>query len=157
MTLTNGCSHIATMTDDVDRLLGFYRRVFDAETMFDMEEEGLRHAGIDLGGGTILHAFCVPWVEADDRRTMFERGRIDHYGVTVPTVDALLEVRRRLQAEGDGMTDGQIRDFGPLYSLHYDDPDGVSLEVNLLKESWTSEPVRQRVDWTVVELDPMMA
>ena len=97
MPLTTGFSHIATMTDDVDRLIGFYRA-------------GLRRrAHVRHGGGrppprrhrrrrpTVLHAFHVPWATTDDRREMFERGRIDHYGVTVPSVDALLEVRRRLR------------------------------------------------------------
>ena len=38
--LTDGVSHIATVTDDVDRLAGFHRRVFDAPVLFDMEEGG---------------------------------------------------------------------------------------------------------------------
>lgn len=157
MPLTDGVSHIATMTDDIDRLVDFYRRVFDAETLFDMKEEGLRHAAIDLGGTTVLHAFHVPWVPADDRREMFGRGRIDHYGITVTSVDALLEVRRRLEAEGDDATDGHIRDFGPVYSLHFVDPDGVHLEANLFKGTWGSQPVLAREDWTVVDLEPSPA
>ena len=87
MPLTEGCSHVATMTDDPDRLMAFYGRVFDAETIFDMEEEGLRHVDIDIGGSAVLHAFHVPWVEPDDRRSMFERGRIDHYGLTVTSIE----------------------------------------------------------------------
>jgi catechol 2,3-dioxygenase-like lactoylglutathione lyase family enzyme len=157
MRLTNGFSHIATLTDDVDRLVAFYRRVFGAEPMYDMEEEGLRHAVIDVGGGTVLHAFRVPWSAPHEGREMFERGRTDHYGLTVPSVDALLEVRRRLRAEGDGVTDGDVRDFGPLYSLHFVDPDGVHLEVNLFKEDWGVAPLLERADWTVVDLSPIPA
>ena len=157
MPLTTGFSHIATMTDDVDRLIGFYQRVFDVEPVFDMVEDGLRHAAIDVGGATVLHAFHVPWAVTEDRREMFARGRIDHYGVTVPSVAALLEVRRRLEAEGDGVTDGQIRDFGPVYSLHFVDPDGVHLEVNLFKGNWGSQPVLRREEWTVVDLESTAA
>jgi catechol 2,3-dioxygenase-like lactoylglutathione lyase family enzyme len=155
MRLTNGFSHIATLTDDVDRLLAFYSRVFGAETTYDMEEEGLRHAVVDVGGGTVLHAFHVPWTAPDDRREMFERGRTDHYGLTVPTVEALLEVRRRLLAEGAGVTDGEVRDFGPVYSLAFVDPDGVHLEVNLFKPDWGTAPLLAREDWTVVDLTPV--
>lgn len=153
MPLTEGVSHIATVTDDVDRLARFYRRVFDAPVLFDMEEEGMRHAAIDVGANVVVHAFRVPWAPNDERRTMFERGRTDHYGLTVPTMEALLEVRRRLQAEGPDATDGAVRDFGPAYSLHCVDPDGVHLEVNLFKETWGSEPVLPRAEWTVLDLD----
>jgi catechol 2,3-dioxygenase-like lactoylglutathione lyase family enzyme len=155
--LTTGFSHIATLTDDVDRLVDFYRRVFDAEPMFDLVEDGLRHAAIDVGGGEVLHAFHVPWATNDDRREMFERGRIDHYGVTVPNAETLIEVRRRLQAEGDGVTDGEFRDFGPVYSLHFVDPDGIHAEVNLFKGTWGSEPVLPRSQWTVVDFEPTPA
>jgi catechol 2,3-dioxygenase-like lactoylglutathione lyase family enzyme len=150
--LSNGFSHIATVTDDVDRMVGFYQRVFDADVMFDLDD-GLRHAAIDIGGNTVLHVFRVPWVAADDRREAFERGRIDHFGVTVPTVEALLEVRRRLAAEGEGTTNGEIRDFGPVYSLHFVDPDGVHLEVNLMKDTWGAEPVLAPSEWVVVDLE----
>jgi catechol 2,3-dioxygenase-like lactoylglutathione lyase family enzyme len=159
MPLTDGFSHVASVTDDVDRLVGFYHRVFDAPVLFDMDEDGLRHAAIDVGAGVVLHAFHVPWAAGDDRREMFERGRTDHYGLTVPSVEALLEVRRRLQAEGDGVTDGDVRDFGPVYSLHYVDPDGVHLEVNLFKEGWGSpgHPVLPRAAWTIVDLEAVPA
>jgi hypothetical protein len=67
----------------------------------------------------------------------------------------MLEIRRRLQAEGPDSTDGAVRDFGPVYSLHYGDPDGVHLEVDLSKESWgsPSHPVLPRAEWTVIDLD----
>ena len=152
MPLASGFSHIATLTDDLDRLIGFYERVFDASVMFDAEEEGLRHAMLDIGGGTPLHAFHVPWVAPDARREMFERGRIDHYGIFVPDVASLLEVQRRLEAEGDGVTDSAVRDFGGVYSLHFVDPDGVHLEVNLLKDEWDDVKLRPRDEWTIVEL-----
>jgi catechol 2,3-dioxygenase-like lactoylglutathione lyase family enzyme len=151
--LTDGFSHVASVTDDVDRLVGFYQRVFDAPVLFDMEEEGLRHAAIDIGANVVLHAFHVPWAPGDDRREMFERGRTDHYGLTVRSMEALLEIRRRLKAEGPDSTDGAVRDFGPVYSLHYVDPDGVHLEVNLFKDTWgsPSHPILPRAEWTIVE------
>jgi predicted enzyme related to lactoylglutathione lyase len=136
------------LTDDIERLVGFYQRVFDASVVSDMEEGGLRHAAIDVGAG-VLHAFRVPTASTE----MFHRGRIDHYGLTVSSVGALLEVRRRLQAEGDDVTDGAVRDFGPVYTLHFVDPDGVHLEVNLLKDRWATSPVLPQAGWTVVDLE----
>ena len=139
MKLVDGISHIATVTDDLDRMVGFYQRVFDAEVSEVMEEEGLRHQFVFLGDQVCLHPFQLSWAQPDHRFEMFDRGRLDHFGLTAPTVDALLEIRDRLLAErdGDGATDAQIRDFGGLYSLHYQDPDGVQLEVNLFKDNWT--------------------
>ena len=159
MTLVDGISHVATVTEDLDRMADFYRRVFDAEIGEVMEEEGLRHQLIFLGDQVALHPFEVSWKEPDQRFEMFDRGRLDHFGVTAPTVDAMLEIRRRLLAEDDGAgaTDGQIRDFGPLYSLHFVDPDGVHLEVNLFKDDWTERELIKREAWTVVELEPTTA
>ena len=153
MPLTDGFSHVASVTDDVDRLVGFYQRVFDAPVLFDMEEEGMRHAAIDVGSNVVLHAFRVPWAPGDERREMFERGRTDHYGLTVRNMETLLEIRRRLKAEGPDSTDGAVRDFGPVYSLHYVDPDGVHLEVNLFKDTWgsPSNPILPRAQWTIVD------
>jgi len=151
MQLVKGISHVATVTEDLDRMIGFYRRVFDAQAGEIMAEDGLRHALILLGDDVALHPFEVSWAQPDERREMFERGRLDHFGVTVPSASALEEVRRRLRAEGEGTTDGQVRDFGPLYSLHFVDPDGVHLEVNLFKDDWRPEQLLDRADWTVVD------
>lgn len=153
MPLTDGVSHVATITDDLDRMIDFYRRVFDADLFGEvMEEEGLRHALIRLSDSAMLHPFEVPFVEPDDRREMFTRGRLDHFGVTVNTTEAFLEVRRRLQAEGEGVTDGDIRDFGAVYSLHFIDPDGVNCELNMWKPDLEERDMLDRKDWQIVEL-----
>jgi catechol 2,3-dioxygenase-like lactoylglutathione lyase family enzyme len=156
MKLVDGISHVATVTEDLDRMVGFYRRVFDAEVSKVMDEDGLRHQLVFLGDQVALHPFEVPWRQPDQPSEMFERGRLDHFGVTAPSVEALLELRERLLAEndGDGATDAQIRDFGALYSLHYADPDGVQLEINLFKDNWRSLEVLKREAWTTVDLEP---
>ena len=60
MALTAGPHHLATLSADLDRLIGFYEQVFDADVILDMREEGLRHAFLDLGGGFVLHPFEIP-------------------------------------------------------------------------------------------------
>jgi catechol 2,3-dioxygenase-like lactoylglutathione lyase family enzyme len=42
--LVDGLPHVTFLTEDMDRLLAFYKRVFDADITLDMTEEGLRHA-----------------------------------------------------------------------------------------------------------------
>ena len=159
MKLVDGISHVATVTDDLDRMVAFYQRVFDAEVSEVMEEEGLRHQLVYVGDNVALHPFEVPWQQPDGRFEMFDRGRLDHFGVTAPSAEALLEIRDRLLAEngGAGATDAQIRDFGALYSLHYVDPDGVHLEVNLFKDNWTEREMLDRAAWTIVDLEPAAA
>ena len=155
MQLVDGISHVATITDDLDRMAAFYQRVFDAQLGEVMEEEGLRHQLVFLGEHAALHPFEVSGKQLEQRFEMFDRGRLDHFGVTVPTVEALLEIRDRLLAErdGEGATDAQIRDLGALYSLPYVDPDGVHLEVNLFKDEWTELEVLKREDWTTIDFE----
>src|SRR4051794_16146402 len=114
MKLVDGISHVATVTEDLDRMVGFYQRVFSAEVSEVMEEDGLRHQLIYLGDQVALHPFELSWKQPDQRFEMFDRGRLDHFGVTAPNVEALLELRDRLLAEcdGAGATDAEIRDFG---------------------------------------------
>ena len=63
MALTAGSHHLATLTADLDRLIGFYTQVFDATVVFDMREEEMRHAFLDLGGGFALHPFETPEID----------------------------------------------------------------------------------------------
>lgn len=59
MPLSNGLNHVALLTADLDRFLSFCCEVFDATVLLDVTEDGMRHAGVDLGGGSALHAFCI--------------------------------------------------------------------------------------------------
>ena len=57
--LVDGAHHITFLTEDMDRLLAFYVRLFDAEVTLDMTEEGLRHAFLRVGPTTVLHPFQI--------------------------------------------------------------------------------------------------
>jgi catechol 2,3-dioxygenase-like lactoylglutathione lyase family enzyme len=57
--LVAGVHHVTFLTEDLDRLLAFYVRVFDAEVTLDMTEEGLRHAFLKVGSATVLHPFQI--------------------------------------------------------------------------------------------------
>jgi catechol 2,3-dioxygenase-like lactoylglutathione lyase family enzyme len=128
MALTAGAHHLATVTADMDRLIEFYERVFDARVTADMREEGLRHAFIDLGGGFLLHPFEIPGVDVPQGElTMFERGRIDHLALKAATEDEFWDLRERIYRAG--ASDGQVTDMGPLLSAGFNDPDGLWGEV----------------------------
>jgi catechol 2,3-dioxygenase-like lactoylglutathione lyase family enzyme len=83
--LVDGLHHVTFLTEDIDRLLAFYVRVFDAEVTLDMSEEGLRHAFLKVGPTTVLHPFQIlegPAPPPPSR--MFSRGRLDHFACTRP-------------------------------------------------------------------------
>jgi catechol 2,3-dioxygenase-like lactoylglutathione lyase family enzyme len=148
MTL-DGIHHLTTLTADVDRLIGFYERVFGARVTLDLEEEGIRHVFIEVGPNTVLHPFEVPWADIPQGPIpMFSRGRMDHFGLNAATPEAFWEVRRRVMDEGAG--DGRATDMGPFLSFSFTDPDGAGHEVMLTRPGVPAETTLRRADWTTV-------
>jgi catechol 2,3-dioxygenase-like lactoylglutathione lyase family enzyme len=130
MPITTGFNHVATMTADLDRLVGFYRAAFEAEVTFEMAAEGdhPRMAILDLGGGAALNAFEVP---ADsiigEQRRIGHRGAIDHFALAVDSKATLEQVRDRVVSAGGDI--GEIQRLGGEWSLFFRDIDGMELEV----------------------------
>lgn len=152
MILLDGIHHVTTLTADMDRLLRFYERVFDARVTLDLAEEGLRHAFVELGPHTVLHPFQVPGVEVlQGEIPMFERGRLDHIALYAPTEEAFRELRRRVVAEGAG--DGVVTDMGSLLIFGFTDPDGAHHEVVWTKPSVPADRSLPRENWKTVEMD----
>jgi len=130
MPITAGFNHVATLTPNLDRLVAFYRRVFDAEVRAEIEarEDHPRMAVIDLGGRAALNAFEV--ADGDiigERRRQGGRGAIDHYAIAVDDRGTLDDVRERLVEWGADI--GEIQQLGEEWSLFFRDPDGMELEV----------------------------
>ncbi|MDQ3646881.1 MAG: VOC family protein [Actinomycetota bacterium] len=149
--LLNGFNHVATVTRDMDRLIEFYKEVFDAKPVFDLVAPGLelRHVGIDLGG-----AFLHAWEASEDvtgsfPREMFRRGRLDHVALAARDEESLEQLRMRLLAHG--ACGGSITDFGSILSVWFTDPDGMELEVCCLKEGADMADVRDPVMTTGLE------
>jgi catechol 2,3-dioxygenase-like lactoylglutathione lyase family enzyme len=149
--LLNDIHHLTFITADMDRLTAFYERVFGARVTADLEEEGLRHAFIEVGPHTVLHPFQVPGLEPPGYQPMFQRGRLDHFGVNAASEEAFRELRRRVVAEGAG--DGVVTDMGSLLSFSFTDPDGGGHEVIWIKPGVPVEAGLKRANWTTVEMD----
>jgi hypothetical protein len=137
MPLLDDTVHVDRETGDVDRLVGFYARVLDADVLFVEEEPCARRVGIRLDRATVLHSV--------------ERTCDEGAGDEVPAGDvsldtgsprAFLEVRDRLVEAG--ASDGVVRDSGTAYSVTFVDPDGVEVQVNLVKRDAGS-------DWRIVD------
>ena len=130
-----GVNHVATLTEDLDRLIDFYERIFESKTVLDVEIPKIkaRHAFITIGGPSILHAWEVEDVDASRfDGEMFSRGRIDHLALQADSYASFETLRRRLMTEG--ATEGVVNDFGPMESFSFRDPDGLWCEVCRYKD-----------------------
>jgi catechol 2,3-dioxygenase-like lactoylglutathione lyase family enzyme len=134
--MVTGFNHVAIVTQDLDRLRAFYLHVFGIDgPVLDNGPGGARHALLRLGDGAVLHPFEVPDVEdsgpGDSHELrMFHRGRIDHFALDAGDEPTLQQLRRRLMEVG--ASDGTVTEFGPILSVHFQDPDGTHLEVACL-------------------------
>jgi catechol 2,3-dioxygenase-like lactoylglutathione lyase family enzyme len=152
MPLLNGIHHVTSITSDLDRLIRFYQRIFDAPVLLDLEEEGLRHAFIRVGPGTVLHPFQVPGVDLPQGSPpMFERGRLDHVALHASSEHAFRELRRRLIEAG--ATDGIVTDMGSLLIFTFSDPDGAQWEVVWPKPDVPAGQTLRRSEWTTAVFD----
>ena len=150
MRLLDGIHHIAFITSDMDRLISFYERIFEARVTLDLEEEGLRHVFIEVGPNTLLHPFEVPGIEAPGEQPLFHRGRIDHFAFHASSEEVFRELRRRLVAEG--AADGTVTDMGSLLTVSFTDPDLVWHEVVWAKPGVPTEAGLKRTEWTTIEM-----
>ena len=131
MPIASGINHIATLTTDMARTVGFYEQVFEAVVTHEVPrtEDHPWMKVVDLGGGAALNVFEVP----DDsiigeRRRIGGRGAIDHFGIAVDSRATLESVRARLGSAG-AQEVGEIQPLGGELSLFFRDPDGMELEV----------------------------
>lgn len=151
--LTDGLHHVAFLTSDLDRLIGFYERIFDASVALDRDDGGRRHALIEIGGGTTLHPFEVAADRVPGRQPMFERGRLDHFAFNAASRDAFLEIRRRLVAEGAHATeDGLVTDMGGgVWSISFHDPDGMWGEVMWMSADASFDAIKPPPEWEMID------
>jgi len=130
--LLKGLNHVATITNDADRLQAFYRQVFDAEILRDGSEfpegRGPRLSIIKIGEWAELNVFQIEGnTEANRQTPMFGRGRIDHLALQAASLEDFETIRQRLMDRG--AADDFVTDFGPMLSIFFRDPDGLECEV----------------------------
>jgi catechol 2,3-dioxygenase-like lactoylglutathione lyase family enzyme len=130
--LLRGINHVGMISNDLDRLQEFYKKIFDAEVVRDGAEfpngEGPRLSIIKIGEWSELNVFQIDGnTEADRQTPMFGRGRLDHLALQADTIETFEEIRRRLMEAG--AADDFVTDFGSMLSLFFRDPDGLECEV----------------------------
>jgi catechol 2,3-dioxygenase-like lactoylglutathione lyase family enzyme len=132
--LLSGFNHVATLTNDSERLHAFYRDVFEAEVMRDgaefADKAGPRLSVIRIGPNAELNVFQIDGnTEADRQTPMFGRGRIDHMALQASSLTSFEELRRRLMERG--AADDFVTDFGSILSVFFRDPDGLECELTV--------------------------
>lgn len=128
--LTSGLDHVATITNNADRLIAFYIGVFGAIVERDGSEfpGGPRMVILTVGPETELNVFEIDDNDEADRQVpMFGRGRIDHIGLHAADLASFEEIRRRLIDAG--ASDGVVTEFGRKVSIFFRDPDAMECEV----------------------------
>jgi len=148
--LLDDINHLTFVTSDMDRLISFYERVFGARITVDLEEDGLRHAFIEVGPHTVLHPFQVPGVEPPGPQPMFGRGRLDHFALNAESEEAFRELHRRLADEG--ALDSVVTDMGSMLIFSFLDPDEGRHEVVWKKPGVLVEAGLRQAEWKTVEL-----
>jgi catechol 2,3-dioxygenase-like lactoylglutathione lyase family enzyme len=123
-----GFDHIAVLTDDLDRFVGFYREVFGAEVDGRLSDDGADMVVLRIGPTSEINVFHVAGnAEAARQTPMFGRGRLDHFGLRAESIEQFDELRDELVRRG--CTDGFVTDFGHVLSLFFRDPEGMELEL----------------------------
>lgn len=128
--LLQGIDHVATITNDGDRLKDFYTSVFDAAIERDGPEYpgGPRMIVINIADHTELNVFEIDGnTQADQQTPMFGRGRIDHIGLHAADLESFSEIRDRLMDAG--ASDHIVTEFGRKLSIFFRDPDQMEGEV----------------------------
>jgi len=148
--LLDDINHLTFVTADMDRIISFYERVFGARITVDLEEDGLRHAFIEVGPHTVLHPFQVPGVEPPGPQPMFGRGRLDHFALNAESEEAFRELHRRLADEG--ALDSVVTDMGSMLIFSFLDPDEGRHEVVWKKPGVLVEAGLRQAEWKTVEL-----
>jgi len=131
MTMLTGVNHVAVMTADLDRFVGFYTDVFDLDVVFTETGPAFRHAILRAGPDSWIHpAELTDSAHGDALPTMFDRGHLDHVALGADSPESFETLRRRLIQRG--ATDGAVEDLGAFHSLWFRDPDGMHAELTLI-------------------------
>jgi catechol 2,3-dioxygenase-like lactoylglutathione lyase family enzyme len=123
-----GFDHVAVLTADLDRFVGFYRDVFGAEVEGGITDDGIEMVVLRIAPTAEINVFQIDGnTEVAKQTPIFGRGRLDHFGLRATSVEQFEQLRDELMRRG--CTDGFVTDFGPVLSVFFRDPEGLELEV----------------------------
>lgn len=109
--------HIHIFASDIQATLGFWKNMFGAQVLFDMEIAGARNVMIAIGLGRI-NIYDQPPRDGNG-------GAYHHLGIQTDDLDALVE-----HMKGQGFQfQGQVREHGYLRYIMAMAPDKILVEI----------------------------
>ena len=131
----NGINHLAFITHDLDATIRFYRDLLGFPLVAGVGHGEFRHYFFRITPTDMIAFFAYPEAQPMDAKPAGVRTSrplgFDHVSIGVSSQAGLFELKDRLEAAGLHVT-GPI-DHGFIWSIYFDDPNNIPLEV-----SWQS-------------------
>lgn len=115
--MRNSLHHAHLFATNVDNSIKFYKEMFGAKVLFDLEMVGARNVMIQIGTSKINFYDQPPKDQG--------RGAIHHLGIETDNLETLVE---HMKSKGFQFRKG-IRNFGPMKYIMAAAPDNVLLEL----------------------------
>ena len=125
--------HAHSFASNIDESIRFYREMFGAEVLFDMEMAGARNVMISIGGGKINFYDQPPKDQG--------RGAVHHLGIETDDLEALVE---RMKSRGFTFRK-PIRDLGAWKYVMAEGPDHVLIELFQIVREGAPEDQYKRI------------
>src|SRR5262245_13177975 len=155
-----GINHLALVTTDMDATVRFYHGALGARLVATVGNAAFRHYFFELGPqctvaffeytNAAFEPFAKPAGVPDARAPQF-----DHLALTLPDEEALLDLRRRLEAADCEVTD--VIDHGMVRSVYFTDPNGIALEASWWVRDATGGPADYGDPRRFADPDPVPA
>ena len=123
-TSTRGVNHVAVISADLERAVGFYRDVLGmplTNVAPNRDEPRSTHVNVDIGGGTMLSLFEFPDVTRPAEGGV---GGLMHLAISLAK-DKFDEIEGSLKRHG-------VRYQQIGHSVYFHDPDGMQIELTLV-------------------------
>lgn len=130
-----GVSHIAFATGDLDRTIRFWRDLLGLRMVVSLGRDGYKLYFFRISEGQYAGFFEWPDIEPIEEKEAGHpvRGRFafDHFALSLESHDDLWEIRDRLEAAGEWVS--EVVNHGFIHSVYTFDPNGIALEFSFDK------------------------
>lgn len=126
----NGVNHLAMVTADMDMTIRFWRDLLGMRLVVGLGRKGYRHYFFEISKTDMIAFFEWPNVEKipdkDHGVPVTGPAAFDHVSIGVDTIDDLVEIKGRLAAAGQWVS--EIIDHGFIHSIYAFDPNHIPIE-----------------------------
>jgi lactoylglutathione lyase len=125
--------HVAIWTEDIDRLMGFYVKFFNAQvgSRYRNPSKGFESCFLSFSSGARLEVMHTTSEMLTSISPGAQRMGLTHLAIAVGSEEAVDQVTYLLQSEGIAVLDGPRRTGDGYYETVVLDPDGNRLEITV--------------------------